>query len=413
MSGDDHPQTFLFLQGPHGAFFGTLAQALIAAGHCVRRVNLNAGDRLDWPLDAINYRGNLRSWPSFFDDLIVAHRVTDVILFGDCRPYHASAHAMAKLRKLRVHVVEEGYIRPDFMTLQDGGVNGNSTLPRDPEWYLVEAQRLPPFMIPAPIPSPFRRRLRESTRYTLSRVLSWPAYPHYRSHRSRNTLAEALGWAMRYLMKKRDERRAAAQWDLLKNSPYFLLPLQLNTDFQLRTHSPFGDMRSALRYVIKSFARSAPPTANLIVKRHPLDSTVGGWAGLIRKLARMYGVRSRVHYLPDGDIVEFVDRSIGLVTVNSTVGTLALNSGIPVAVLGEAIYNLPGLVHRGPLDDFWNARTVPDGALYDAFRRVLIDRCLIPGGYASDEGIAQLTRHAVARLTAAVPPGATDSPGEG
>jgi len=34
-----------------------------------------------------------------------------------------------------------------------------------------------------------------------------------------------------------------------------------------------------------------------------------------------------------------------------------------------------------------------------AFKRVLIDRCLIPGGYLSDAGIAMLVRHAERRLT--------------
>jgi capsular polysaccharide export protein len=93
------------------------------------------------------------------------------------------------------------------------------------------------------------------------------------------------------------------------------------------------------------------------------------------------------------------------VTVNSTVGTLALNGGVPVAVLGEAVYDVPGIVHQGPLDGFWSRPVPPDAALYDAFRRVLIEWCLIPGGYGSDEGVAMLVDHARARLTARVPMG--------
>ena len=96
------------------------------------------------PAPATNYRGTLRDWPVFFDDFIVDHGVTDVVLFGDCRPHHASAHGMAKLRGLRVHVLEEGYIRPDFVTLEEGGVNGHSPMPRDPAWFRAEAARLPP-----------------------------------------------------------------------------------------------------------------------------------------------------------------------------------------------------------------------------------------------------------------------------
>ncbi|MEG8023708.1 hypothetical protein QP162_03190 [Sphingomonas aurantiaca] len=90
-------------------------------------------------------------------------------------------------------------------------------------------------------------------------------------------------------------------------------------------------------------------------------------------------------------------------TVNSTVGTLALNSGVPVAVLGDAIYDIEGIVRREPLDTFWADPPPVDTELYEAFKRVLIDRCLIPGGYLSDEGIAMLVRHAVRRLTGADP----------
>ena len=40
--------------------------------------------------------------------------------------------------------VEEGYVRPDWVTFEAGGVNGHSTLPRDPQWYLETAASLPP-----------------------------------------------------------------------------------------------------------------------------------------------------------------------------------------------------------------------------------------------------------------------------
>ena len=50
-------RSFLFLQGPHGAFFHKLGEALQARGHCVTRVNLCGGDWMDWRAGAVNYRG--------------------------------------------------------------------------------------------------------------------------------------------------------------------------------------------------------------------------------------------------------------------------------------------------------------------------------------------------------------------
>jgi capsular polysaccharide export protein len=392
-------KTFLFLQGPHGPYFSMLADALRQRGHRALRININGGDKVDWPEDATDYRGTFRNWPLFFDDFIVDHAVTDLILYGDCRPYHASAHGMARLRNLRVHVVEEGYIRPDFLTFQDDGVNGNSTLPLDPQWYMDQAQNLAPDTDELPnIPSDFRTRARNTMRNGFAAAIMRPYFPYYRTHRPHSFLIESLSWCRKLIMRRKDARKAKAEWARVEGRRYFTLPLQLNSDYQIRIHSPFGNMRAALRFVIKSFARNAPHDVSLVVKRHPLDSGLVGWDRLTRYLAKHYGVSDRVIYLADWDIGEVVQHSLGVVTVNSTVGTLALNAGKPVLVLGHAVYKVPGIVYKAGLDNFWSDPQLPDMELYSAFRRVLIDRCLIRGGLLSDTGLNMLVERAVDRL---------------
>lgn len=393
-------RTFLFLQGPHGPYFARLAGALRDRGHIALRININGGDKLDWPGEgSTDYSGTFRAWPLFFDDFIARHGVTDLVLYGDCRPYHASAHGMARLRNIRVHVVEEGYIRPDFLTLQEDGVNGNSTLPLDPQWYLDQARGLPDVDRDLPsVPSTFRRRARNTMRNGLASALFRPLFPFYRTHRPNSFAIESIGWCRKLLMRDLDRRRSAVEWEKVKDKPYFTLPLQLNSDYQIRVHSPFGDMRAALRFVVKSFAAHAPAHVSLVVKRHPLDPGLIAWERLTRRLASRYGISDRVFYLADRDIVEVVDNSLGVVTVNSTVGTLALNGGKPVTVLGQSVYKVPGIVHHTPLDHFWTAPRNPDVTLYAAFRKVLIDRCLIRGGLLSEEGLKMLVDNAVERL---------------
>ncbi|MBU0867902.1 MAG: capsular biosynthesis protein, partial [Alphaproteobacteria bacterium] len=392
-------KSFLFLQGPHGPYFAMLADALRQRGHVALRININGGDKVDWPGDATDYHGTFRNWPLFFDDFIVAHGVTDLILYGDCRPYHASAHGMARLRNLRVHVVEEGYIRPDFLTLQADGVNGNSTLPLDPQWYRDEAMGLPPLEENQPtIPSNFSTRARNTMRNGFAAAMLRPLFPFYRTHRPHSFLMESLSWARKLMMRNRDLEQSAQAWAKVEGKRYFTLPLQLNSDYQLRVHSPFGNMRAALRFVIKSFAHHAPADVLLVIKQHPLDSGLVAWGRLIRRLAKDYGVADRIHYLSDWDIAAVVKNAIGVVTVNSTVGTLALNSGKPVLVLGHAVYKIPGIVSVKGLDAFWTNPSPPDMALYSAFRQVLADRCLIRGGLLSDEGLQMLVENAADRL---------------
>ena len=123
------------------------------------RVNFNGGDRAFWRLPgAVDFCGRPEKWPEFLDRLVIEKPVTDFILFGDCRPLHRAAIRIAEARLLRVHVVEEGYLRPDWITFEEGGVNGHSALPRDPGWYRERARSMPIWRDPPAVPGSFRRR---------------------------------------------------------------------------------------------------------------------------------------------------------------------------------------------------------------------------------------------------------------
>jgi capsular polysaccharide export protein len=391
-------RNFLFLQGPPGPFFWQLGEQLRTLGCNVFRINLNGGDQHDWPGEATNYRGGRKRWTLFIDRFLSDNAITDVVLFGDCRPMHMAAHRMAQLRKIDVHVFEEGYIRPDWLTLEPSGVNGNSSLSRDPDWYLDEARTLPPLPDRPPITASFRRRASDAYRYYSHVMLSTPFYPLYRSHRQGSLPGEAIGWLYKLACKRYEQARAEQVIATLPAKPYFLFPLQLSNDFQIREHSPFQDMREAFDYVLYSFARRAPAQACLVVKEHPLDASLRSWRRHIHIVATRAGIADRVLHVADGDLTMLTEASCGMVTVNSTSATLALAAGIPTMALGKAIYNIPQLTHQGRLDDFWTRAQAPDPALFDAFRRVLYDRCLIYGGLASESATSILVESAIERL---------------
>ena len=264
-------RVFLFLQGPPGPLFRRLAEEMERNGTAIHRINLSGGDHLDWPEGAVDFRGRFSDWPVFLDNFLRERRVTDLLLFGDCRPYHLCAHGIAAARNVRIHVLEEGYIRPDWMTLEPYGVNARSTLSRDKRWFRVEARRLPTEPELPPITASFKRRARDSYWYYHHVLTGWLRYPHFQSHRSTGILREGFGWLWRFSRQARRARSAAAVLRQLDGQPLFLLPLQLSGDYQIRAHSPFPDMRSAATYTIQSFAVNAPRDAHLLLKAHPLD----------------------------------------------------------------------------------------------------------------------------------------------
>ena len=395
---------FLFLQGLAGSFFSRLGRALDEAGHGVHRVNFNGGDKLCWRLPgAVDYRFGLRRWPAFLEKLFAERGITDVVLFGDCRPLHAEAIRIARRHGLQVHVFEEGYIRPDFVTLEVGGVNGHSALARDAEHYLETARNLPAMPVFPGVPSSFSRRAWEDIGYNVAGLALAPLFPGYRTHRPWNILIEYLGWGARLLRKRAAQQRSSARLAALAadGRPYFIFPLQLDCDYQIRVHSPFSGMQPAIERVLGSFATYAPANTLLVVKEHPLDNGLTDWMRRTRKVAERLGILDRLVFIEWGDIDQLVRPALGLVTVNSTTGTLSLRHGVPTKVLGDAVYDVPRVTDQAPLDTFWSAPTAPDMAAFDAFCRVLIDRCLIHGGYFSEEGLAMLTAGALARLEAA------------
>ena len=391
---------FLFLQGPPGPFFRELGTALAERGVGVHRINLSGGDLYDWPEGGTDYRGRMRDWPMFVDRYLRAHRITDIVLFGDCRPMHQAALRMAKLRGVHLHVFEEGYIRPDWMTLERDGVNGHSPMERDPEVILASARWLPPVPKLPPITADFKRRARDSYWHYHHVVTGKLRFPFYRSHRQGSITLDGIGWAFKFLRARRRERQADETLAAIAGRKYFLFPLQLTGDYQIRAHSPFGSMGVAVDYVLESFARFAPADTVLLVKEHPLDSGFRNWRRWLFKRARRLNIEERILHIDGGELQDLAEHAVGMVCVNSTSGTLALEVGLPVVVLGDAVYDVRGVTHQAGLDRFWLDPEVPDSQLYEAFKQVLHAKCLVRGGLASASAMETLVRNSIERLLA-------------
>ena len=92
-----------------------------------------------------------------------------------------------------------------------------------------------------------------------------------------------------------------------------------------------------------------------------------------------------------------------VVTVNSTSGLSALALHVPVVALARPIYDLEGLTFQHGLDRFWTEAATPDAGLFEAFRRVVIDRTHVNGGYFSAQAVDLAVAGSVAHLESAVP----------
>lgn len=401
-------RTFLFLQGLASPFFVRLGDSLGRRGYGVERINLNLGDRLFWnKAGAVDYRGRFENWRSFLSAFMEERGVTDLVLFGDGRPYHRVAVATAQLRGVKVHVFEEGYFRPNWITMEDGGVNGFSGLPRDRATIERLAAEMQEPAEPRPIQGDMRARTGWDVLYNCSNTFVPYLYPFYRRYRPNHCLVEYAGWIGRMMRGKAEARRAKAVERMLRKSkaPYFLLPLQLDSDYQIRLHSPFSAMTEVVDFVARSFAAHAPANAKLVVKLHPLDNGLVNRRRACHVSAQRAGLGDRLVYLDGGDGGELIDGAAGVVVVNSTMGTMAIERGRPTIALGQAIYDVDGLSHQGTLESFWTAPVAPEPDMIDAFRKVVCARTQLNGGFYSRDAIAVAVENSVKRLVTVAPIG--------
>jgi len=396
-------RTFLLLQGTCTPFFSALGKALRGAGVRVKKINYTGGDALYWRAPgAINYSGTVDEAREFHERIFDSEHVTDIVLFGDRRPLHVEAIDAAEASGITVHVFEEGYFRPYWATLERGGVNARSTLPRDPDWYRKVAQWVPRFDNGEPFRSSFWPRAYHDVIYHLGNLQNPIRFPRYRSHAPVNAPTEYLAYLRRALLLPTHAKLDAQKISKLiyHHRRFWLLPLQLNSDSQIRNHSPFSDMSEVISRTIESFARFAQSSDMLIIKNHPLDAGLSDHDACIKRLAKLYEVEHRVLYIETGHLPTLLSHAQGVITVNSTVGGSALVHSRPTIALGKAIYDMPGLTFQGHLDDFWNNAEAPDAELFQGFRNVVIYGTQINGGFYSKAGIKMAVPYAVERLLA-------------
>jgi capsular polysaccharide export protein len=140
-------------------------------------------------------------------------------------------------------------------------------------------------------------------------------------------------------------------------------------------------MHDFMNEVVKSFAGHAPDNAMLVFKHHPMDRGYNHYGRDIKKLAREYGVESRVFYVFDAELPDLFKITDACVTVNSTVGLIALKKNVPTLALGKAMFADAGLSSDRTLDDFWQNYGAVDHQKLASFDRHIISETLVPGSF--------------------------------
>ncbi|MDO4878324.1 MAG: capsule biosynthesis protein [Neisseria sp.] len=390
----------LLLQGPNGPFFRQLGAWLERQGKRVYKINFNFGDEFFYPqaiAHTFAYRGTLEAedgegsgFSAFLADFVVRYGICAIVCFGDTRPYHQKARQLAESRDgLSFWVFEEGYFRPSFITLEQHGVNDFSRLPRRADFFLAALPHLAEqeYRSPPAVPGGFLPMAECAVRYYAAANFGRRLYPGYVHHRPLSIPYYMRLWAlsglkrMVYWLADRSFSRRVRKG---RFGRFFIVPLQVFNDSQVRVHSDFSSVRNFLIHVMTSFAFHAPGDTRLIVKHHPMDRGFIDYKKVIRHFIRRHpSCRGRIYYVRDTPLPVFLRQGAGMVTLNSTSGISAMLHKMPVITLGRANYDIPGLTYQGSLADFWKKPLPPDADLFHAFRQYHVNITQINGSYYS------------------------------
>lgn len=395
---------FLLVSMPFGPFGRELAANLRFSGARTTRVLLNAGDLLDWGFrDAIPFFRPWSEWGDWLRTLIRRARFTDLVTYGDSSPQSDLALRIASELHITTHVLEQGYFRPDWVTLETNGVNANSSLPRKPSWYRNHPSANHPVTAET-VGRATPAAVRHIVAYHLAMYLGFPFFPRYRAHYTDSAVKQAFGHVARYGIRPLTRRHSRRAYEkvLSGDGPVFLCALQRPGDSQLWRHSDYASIPDFINRVVTSFAAHATANAKLIIRPHPLDPGLVRYKSIISRVARDNGVEGRVYLTDYGKLHDVLPRMAGVVCINSTAGLAAIEFGKPTITLGRAIYDMPGMTHQGDLDEFWTAAQQPDASLYAAFRQVVIAKTQVNGAYATARGRKLAVPEITRRLLAAV-----------
>lgn len=379
----------MFLQGHPSLFARNVANELEQRGYDVHRINFCLGDALVWlGRPSTNFRKPFSRWEGYLTQYLLRHGVTDIVYYGDRKPYHQVASKLGRSLGISCYSYEFGYLRPDWITLERGGMSAFSHFPNDPSIIHQIAAQCDEVDEENRFPYSKPREIVYEVTYNLVTYFSRPFFPFYRADRYYNPLIEYISGIPGLILEKRNHRQARQLTNSLirKKKPFFLFSLQLQSDYQLRSNAPFSHQKEALAQTLVSFAKHADKDTHLVFKAHPLDNGWEGWRRFLRSMSRAYHLEDRIHFIVGGNLTHMVHYAKGCVMINSTVGLHAVRAGCPVKVLGWAIYDIEGLTYQGDLDSFWTKAVRPNPDLTHDLVKAMAATIQVKGNFFTTKG---------------------------
>ena len=247
-------------------------------------------------------RGKALFWCGWAEKMLQQERPDAIVLWSGLQVYQVAVAKVAEREGVRTFYLENGFF-PQTTQLEEFGVNWRSRISQVESAEFLEIERDPE---------------------GLEEIFSLPIVPRERR--------KAGIWA-------KDERSAR---ELTLPAGFVFVPFQVSKDSQIKLFSPWiSDMSKLLAEVwagVELFNLASNNSLQVVVKEHPSDFGRVDYSEL-----RCQWEAKGVIFGNSVSTAELIEKASVIITINSSVGAEALLRRKPVIVLGQAVYDRPGV----------------------------------------------------------------------
>ncbi len=375
----------IFLMGPIGTFFSRLASFLEKNDIKTFKVNFPLYEYGFKKSSRLSYTNDIYKFKGFLEEIIIKEKIKHIFMYGNVLIPHKMALDLcdeleSKGYFVNSHIFELGYLRPNYVTLEDKGVNYDSGFLKNRNFY-EKNEYFDSF------PVAIKNGLRVRKIWKLITFFNH-CFKNYKLVEFEHKLQpkpiylwfQLKGFILKFFYKVVEKK---LKKKCFSKGPFFLVILQVATDSQILKGSKVKDNYDFIYTVIKEFSNSQIKNTKLVFKHHPRDRGYNNYSKFILEVSKKFNISHKVFYFHDFPLSKIFSSSFckGTVLINSTVGYQALFHSIPTKSLGIAPYNFEGLTDQKNLVSFFRNPEKVDKLLFNKFYKYILENSQINGNF--------------------------------
>lgn len=240
------------------------------------------------------YEFRERARASYYFSFFESHPCETVIMWNGMKQPNRTPYVVAKAVGKKTQLFENGLL-PNTTTLDANGVNALNSVPRDPEFYRN-----------------WQGEVKPEEKKLVARA----------AHKQRKTSDKVIELPERYVF----------------------VPFQVPNDTQVVCHSPWvcsmESFYTALETALIELKQEPKwREFKFVIKEHP------SWP---RSFCELHDKNPDIIFANDNNTQDLIENALAVITLNSTVGIESLLLSKSVITLGNAFFNIDGLVHHCP-----------------------------------------------------------------